>query len=78
MYHKVIHIEMCLERCDICMDMVSLNDSKHVIYVCCGKIMHMFCHKNLSASKHLNDNQKYSCLLCRAKNAVAGSKEEIR
>ena len=60
------------------MDMVSLNDSKHVIYVCCGKIMHMFCHKNLSASKHLNDNQKYSCLLCRAKNAVAGSKEEIR
>ena len=66
------------DLCSICFDDVSILDIKtFVLYECCGKVMHMKCHKQLIDTKSLSVETRNSCPMCRAKNVATGSKEHI-
>lgn len=70
----VLHSDVC----SICMDDVSMLDvDAFRIYICCGKVMHTKCQKDLHGSK-LSNETKNSCPMCRAKIPPPGSKAGIR
>ena len=59
----VLHSDVC----SICMDDVSLLDTTTFrVHICCGKVIHTKCEKDLHGSK-LSYETRNSCPWCRAK-----------
>ena len=74
---RKIHEKYDEDPCSICMEVVN------IIYPrtfrrsqCCGKVMHLACATQLITSE-LSVEQRYSCPMCRSRNARVGSKEDI-
>jgi TPR repeat protein len=65
------------EDCPICTDALPKLSYQFTRYICCGKGLHMKCNEDLWSTKSMTHEQKLTCLMCRAKIAEFGSKEDL-
>jgi len=65
------------EDCPICCDALPKLSSQFTRYPCCGKGLHIKCSADLTATKSMTLEQKNTCIMCRTKMVVKGSKEDI-
>ena len=66
------------EDCPICTDALPKLSHQFVRMVCCGKGLHFKCDKDLVSNTSMTNEQKSTCIMCRAKiGRKAGLKEEI-
>jgi len=65
------------EDCPICTDALPRLSSQFTRLTCCGKGLHKKCAQDLWATKSMTQEQKYTCIMCRAKGNENGSEEDI-
>jgi TPR repeat protein len=65
------------EDCPICTDALPKFSIHFVRLSCCGKGLHDKCYNDLMENKSMTNEQKNTCIMCRAKVVAGGSKEEI-
>jgi len=63
------------EDCPICCDALPKLSSQFERYTCCGKGLHKKCAQDLHENKSMTYEQKNTCIMCRAKQVVIGSKD---
>jgi TPR repeat protein/virulence-associated protein VagC len=73
-----IHEEEDKEDCPICTDALPKLSGQFTRLTCCGKGLHNKCFKDLQENTSMTLEQKYTCIMCRAKAVAGGSKEEIK
>ena len=66
-----------VEDCPICTDALPKISNQFMRLTCCGKGLHFKCAKDLVSNSSMTYEQKMTCIMCRAKQVAAGSKEEI-
>jgi TPR repeat protein/virulence-associated protein VagC len=74
---KPIQEEEDKEDCPICTDALPRLSYQFVRLECCGKGLHHKCADDLMTNKSMTVEQKMTCIMCRAKVAKEGSKEQI-
>ena len=65
------------EDCPICTDALPKLSNQFTRLSCCGKGLHNKCAKDLTTNTSMTLEQKNTCIMCRAKATVNGSKEDI-
>jgi len=65
------------EDCPICTDALPKLSAQFTRYTCCGKGLHNKCNTDLETNKSMTNEQKDTCIMCRAKVVELGSKVNI-
>ena len=62
--------------CPVCIEPLQKDPTKFIRFACCGKGIHIWCHKGIQLSS-LSHAQKNCCPLCRTKAVKKGSSKDI-